>query len=186
MYRPPSICLVSVPGHDLAFDEYHRVVCPLMTRFEYDLLLASSSSSSNKQQLIEESDQLTAKLLVRLLAGLVSRKDAGDDAIKGLEEAARMEDPMLLRDAQTKNDASQDDSTASGGSGEQAEAFRHFLQLLPQPLTPAEHQFLEPVASLFKDLGVSRSAVAYALARFRGNNHVVSDERLRPIGNVVL
>lgn len=148
-------------GRDLAANEYHRAVCSVMTRLEY--ALATSK--------LDEGDQLAATLLVRLLAGIISSQD---ESLMRLEEAASVADPMELRTG--RKDA---------GGGALDETFRQFLELLPQPLNEAESQVANIVAPFFLDR-VSTPAITFAFERFRGNNHIVSDERLRPIGDAIL
>jgi hypothetical protein len=72
----------------------------------------------------------------------------------------------------------------SGGSSSTPSRLRLLVELLPRPLSKGEQLVLDVIGARVTDL--SKSALEFLLCRFSGNNHVLSDERLRPIGHAVL
>ena len=59
-----------------------------------------------------------------------------------------------------------------------------FFELLPRPLSNGDKVVLDVIAS--KVLDLPKTALEFLLCRFSGNNHVISDERLKPIGHAIL
>lgn len=59
-----------------------------------------------------------------------------------------------------------------------------FYELLPRPLDKEEEVVLDVISGQFKHIG--RMSLKFLLERFSGNNHVISDERLKPIGHAIL
>jgi len=58
-----------------------------------------------------------------------------------------------------------------------------FFELLPRPLSTGERSALDLVSS---KVDLPKAELEFLLSRFSGNNHIVSDERLRPIGHAIL
>lgn len=60
---------------------------------------------------------------------------------------------------------------------------RAFFELLPRPLSTGEKTVLDLVCS---KVDLPKPELEFLLSRFSGNNHIISDERLRPIGHAIL
>jgi hypothetical protein len=60
---------------------------------------------------------------------------------------------------------------------------RTFFELLPRPLSKGERSVLDLVSS---KVDLPKVELEFLLSRFSGNNHIISDERLRPIGHAIL
>jgi hypothetical protein len=58
-----------------------------------------------------------------------------------------------------------------------------FFELLPRPLSASERLVLDQVAT---KIDIPRAALEFLFTRFSGNNHVISNERLQPIGHAIL
>ena len=64
-----------------------------------------------------------------------------------------------------------------------------FLQLVPMPLQSADQKIINILYSRFTFIGQSgltEKEIEFLLKRFQANNHVLSDERLKPIGHAIL
>ncbi|KAJ9101822.1 hypothetical protein QFC21_003161 [Naganishia friedmannii] len=63
-----------------------------------------------------------------------------------------------------------------------------FLQLVPMPLQQADQKIINVLHSKFTFLaqsGLTEKETEFLLKRFQANNHVLSDERLKPIGHAI-
>ena len=64
-----------------------------------------------------------------------------------------------------------------------------FLHLLPRPLGDPERQLIALLLAKCRFIthaGLGERELGFLLARFAPNNHLISDERLSPIGHAIL
>lgn len=64
-----------------------------------------------------------------------------------------------------------------------------FLQLVPRPLNDMDRKVVQVLHEKYPYItqaGLTQMETTFLLERFQANNHVLSDERLMPMGHAIL
>lgn len=64
-----------------------------------------------------------------------------------------------------------------------------FFHLIPRPLQETDQETIRVLLEKYRFIsqsGLDDRHLGFLLERFQGNNHVLSDERLKPIGHAIL
>lgn len=143
-------------GKDTAWDEYHSRSCQHLPSIHHSFQAKQASAA----------DAHAGLLLLKLVALHFHEDDPN----------AR---PQLLSAQSRTVEGIRNDGMSSTPS-----RLKWLFELLPRPLSIGECAVLDVVAAKLPYL--PKSALEFLLCRFSGNNHVLSDERLRPIGHAIL
>jgi hypothetical protein len=154
-----SIMTALCPGQDWAWNEYHQRLCPVLPSILYSFRVSKLSDHQRHAAL--------------LLAKLVALYFSGDSEEA---KAARtcLHSKLDLTAAQIRIDI---------GSPLDQDSLTTFFSLLPAELPDEDEVILD---ILHDKLRTPMLDLRFLLERFQKNNHVLSDERLRPFAHAVL
>jgi hypothetical protein len=154
-------------GRDAAKETYHASICKALPSLHYAFKTTGFTSSQAHACL------LLLKLIstyfrdpeaverVKLFAGMTI-KDIRSGKLKGKEVLP----PSSL-----------------------PEELETFLQLLPRPLNEMDRKIVQVLHEKYPFIaqaGLTETETTFLLERFQANNHVLSDERLLPMGHAIL
>jgi hypothetical protein len=151
---------VGFAGKHSAWGTYHQVICKGLPGLRYTLTTNRYTSASAHACL----------LLLKFLATTFRDRDAIDrlktyTPMPVSETRATNNVPTIPPDLET------------------------FFHLLPRPLKQEDTQTIRILLSKFRFIaqqGLGEEHLGFLLERFQGNNHVIADERLVPVGHAIL
>ena len=148
--------IVFAIGKHAAWETYHSVICRSLPALHYSIT-ASRFTLAQRHTLL---------LLLKLIAS----------------EFRTPEATHLVKQYTSKSIAEIRAHPAQG-------PLETFLHLLPRPIGDPERQTIALLLAkcrFVSQAGLDATELEFLVARFQGNNHVLSDERLRPIGHAIL
>jgi hypothetical protein len=143
-------------GRDAAWSEYHSHTCQYLPSIYYSLQANRTSSA----------DTHAAKLLVRLISARFMNNAGHTERLAELSSKTMKEIRTLPATSKVEN---------------QVEVF---FELVPSVLRAEEKVIVDLVSA--KIASIPKTSITFLLERFSSNNHIISDERLRPIGHAIL
>lgn len=155
-------------GRASAWESHHSPICKGLPSLHYTLKTTDFTAAQSH----------TCFLLLRLLSAFFRTARA----VERLRACARMPFGQIRDAGLTAEDADASDSRLS-------DDLEGFLQLVPMPLQSADQKIINVLYSRFTFIaqsGLTEKEIEFLLKRFQANNHVLSDERLKPIGHAIL
>lgn len=156
-------------GRDTAKETYHAFICKALPSLHYAFKTTGFTSS-----------QAHACLLLLKLLSTYFR--ASSEAVERLKVYAG----MTVKDIRSGTLKGGEEAIPPSSLPEELETF---LQLLPRPLNEMDRKIVQVLLEKYPFIaqaGLTETETTFLLERFQANNHVLSDERLMPMGHAIL